>query len=163
MKVLKTYLINLSSFGIVLFCLGFGLICVQGCEGDNQETIVYTNEGGNANVGGNTTASTVSNSSTTNNYNITGTWTGTSGTAKHKTIVTIKDNNGKISGKLVWSWGGVRTFSGTRSGNKVVWKNSPDDVGVVDTWTMTISSDGKKLNGNASKTDGGGYRITLSR
>lgn len=95
--------------------------------------------------------------------NLSGTWKGTSGSGGSDTVVTLHDNNGALSGSLRWSWGGVRKFSGSRSGNSVQWTTQPDSAGVSDRWTMTLSSDRKRLTGHASKTDGGGYSISLSR
>ncbi len=95
--------------------------------------------------------------------NISGTWTGTSGSGHFRTVVNINDNGGAISGSLRWSWGGVRRFSGQRNGNSVHWVNQADSEGVVDTWDMTLSSDGKHLTGHANKSNGGGYSISLSR
>lgn len=95
--------------------------------------------------------------------NISGTWTGTSGSGHHGTVVNINDNGGAISGSLRWSWGGVRKFSGWRNENSVHWVNQADSEGVTDTWDMTLSSDGKHLTGHASKSNGGGYSISLSR
>ena len=42
---------------------------------------------------------------------------GISGSGKSQTVVTLNDNDGALSGSLRWSWGGVRKFSGVRSGN----------------------------------------------
>lgn len=95
--------------------------------------------------------------------NISGSWAGKSGSGSFHTTVSISDNGGAISGTLKWSWGGVRKFSGTRTGNSVVWTNQADQKGVRDTWYMTLSPDGNRLTGHASKSDGGGYSISLSR
>lgn len=94
---------------------------------------------------------------------LSGTWRGTSGSGHYSTVVTLSDNNGALSGSLKWSWGGVRRFSGTRSGNSVQWTTEHDREGVSDHWVMTLSSDRKRLTGHANKTDGGGYSISLSR
>ena len=95
--------------------------------------------------------------------NLTGTWRGISGSGRSDTVVNLTDNNGALSGSLKWSWGGVRRFSGTRSGNSVQWTTQRDQQGVSDHWNMTLSSDRRSLTGHANKTDGGGYSISLSR
>lgn len=95
--------------------------------------------------------------------NISGVWTGISGSGSYSTTVSISEKNGSVSGSLKWSWGGKRKFSGSRVGNSVVWTNQADQDGVRDTWNMTLSSNGRKLTGRATKSDGGSYSISLSR
>ena len=95
--------------------------------------------------------------------NLSGTWRGTSGSSGSDTVVTLRDDNGVLSGSLKWSWGGKRSFTGSRSGNSVQWTTQRDKDGVSDHWNMTLSSDRKHLTGHANKTDGGGYSISLSR
>ena len=124
-------------------------VCILGCE--DHDTI------------GEKIVDKVSGDDKSTSKNISGTWTGTSGSGHYRTVVNINDNGGAISGSLRWSWGGVRSFSGTRKGNSVHWVNQRDSDGVVDTWDMTLSSDGNQLTGHASKSDGGGYSISLSR
>lgn len=94
---------------------------------------------------------------------ISGTWTGRSGSGSYQTTVSVSDNGGAVSGSLRWSWGGKRSFSGSHSGDSVVWTTQADRFGVRDTWRMTLSSDGRRLEGHASKSDGGGYAISLTR
>lgn len=131
---------------VLVFCAaGF---CLPGCEGHETvgEKIVDAVKGNDK-----------------QSDNLSGTWTGTSGSGHYQTTVSVVDNNGVLSGSLQWSWGGVRKFSGTRSGSAVVWTTKPDSEGVRDTWSMTLSSDRKRLTGHASKSDGGGYAVSLSR
>ncbi len=94
--------------------------------------------------------------STASSANISGRWTGTSGSGHYSTVVDVHDNGGSISGSLRWSWGGVRSFSGSRNGNSVRWTTQRDSKGVSDAWNMTLSPDGRHLTGHANKTDGGG-------
>ena len=124
-------------------------ICLVGCEGDDT-------------VGGKIVDS-VSGDNDKASENLSGTWTGTSGSGSSQTTVTISDSNGALSGTLSWSWGGVRKFTGSRAGNSVVWTTQPDSEGVQDTWNMTLSGDRRRLSGHATKTNGGGYAISLSR
>ena len=142
--------IRTTSFGslvaMLLFCAAG--VCLLGCEGHETvgEKIVDSVKGDDK----------ASNS-------LSGTWTGISGSGQYQTTVSVSDNGGSLGGSLRWSWGGVRTFSGTRSGSSVVWTTQPDQEGVRDTWSMTLSSDRKRLVGRATKSDGGGYAISLSR
>ena len=92
--------------------------------------------------------------------NLTGTWTGISGSGRSDTSVTVRDVDGALSGSLKWSWGVQRNFTGTRSGNTVRWVLECQER---DDWVMTLSSDRKSLTGNAKKNDGGGNAISLSR
>lgn len=134
------------SAAICLCAMG---ICLVGCEKDHT-------------LGGKI-ADSVSGDNDKASENLSGTWTGTSGSGGSQTTVTISDSNGALSGSLRWSWGGVRSFSGTRAGNSVVWTTQPDSEGVQDTWNMTLSGDRRRLTGHATKTNGGGYAISLSR
>lgn len=104
-----------------------------------------------------------SHGSTVSSASISGRWTGTSGSGHYSTVVDVHDNGGDISGSLRWSWGGVRSFSGSRNGNFIHWTTQRDSKGVSDAWNMTLSPDGRHLTGHANKTDGGGYDISLSR
>ncbi len=131
-----------------LLCLCAAGICLLGCESDDT-------------VGGKIVEAVKGDDK--ESANLSGTWTGISGSGHYQTSVSISDNRGSLSGSLRWSWGGVRKFSGTRSGSNVTWTNQPDEDGVVDTWSMKLSSDGNKLTGHASKSNGGSYSISLSR
>ncbi len=124
-------------------------VCVAGCE--EHDTIAGK------------IADAVSGDDKPASKNISGHWTGRSGSGRYSTVVDIVDDKGKVSGVLRWSWGGVRKFSGTRSGNSVQWTNERDSDGVQDVWSMTLSSDGNQLTGHATKSNGGGYSISLSR
>ena len=132
-----------------VFCLCAVCFCLVGCEKDDT-------------VGGQIVDS-VTGDNNKASENLTGTWTGISGSNKSQTTVTVSDSNGAISGTLRWSWGGVRSFSGSRAGNSVVWTTLPDNKGAQDTWQMTLSGDRRQLTGYATKSDGGGYSISLSR
>ncbi len=134
---------------LAAFCLFASGFCFVGCE--DHDTV------------GGKIVDAVSNDDDSAAKNLSGTWTGVSGSSHSQTVVTLNDNNGSLSGSLTWSWGGVRSFSGSRFGNAVEWTTQPDSQGVRDTWRMTLSSNGKKLTGSASKSDGGGYSISLSR
>ncbi len=137
----------LPSFAAAL-CLCAAGACLVGCESDDT-------------VGGKIVDAVKDDDKKSGN--LSGTWTGVSGSGNYPTTVTISDNHGSLSGSLRWSWGGTRKFSGTRSGSNVTWTNQADEEGVRDTWVMKLSSDGKKLTGRATKTTGGGYSISLSR
>ena len=139
-------LLSTLSTAICLCAIGIGLV---GCEGDDT-------------VGGKIVDS-VSGDKDKASENLSGTWTGISGSASSQTTVTLSDFNGALSGTLRWSWGGVRQFTGSRAGNSVVWTTQPDSEGVQDTWNMTLSGDRRRLTGHATKTNGGGYAISLSR
>lgn len=134
---------------LAVFCLFATGFCFVGCE--DHDTV------------GGKIVDAVSKDDDSAAKNLSGTWTGVSGSGHSQTVVTLNDNNGSLSGSLTWSWGGVRSFSGFRSGNAVEWTTQPDSQGVRDTWRMTLSSNGKQLTGSASKSDGGGYSISLSR
>lgn len=129
--------------------LGFACLFLQGCESDDTVAGKIVDE--------------VSSKDDKASKNLSGTWTGVSGSSHSDTVVTLKDSNGTLSGSIQWSWGGVRSFSGSRSGNSVQWTTQRDHEGVSDHWVMTLSSDGRRLTGKANKTDGGGYSISLSR
>ncbi len=145
---MKTSSLLLSTLSTIscLCAIGVGLV---GCEGDDT-------------VGGKIVDS-VSDDNNKASENLSGTWTGTSGSGGSQTTVSVSDSNGALSGSLRWTWGGVRKFSGTRAGNSVVWTTQPDSQGVQDTWQMTLSGDRRRLTGHATKSNGGGYAISLSR
>lgn len=134
---------------LAMICLAVVLGCM-GCEEDNT-------------IGGKLVDEIKGDDSGKASANISGTWRGISGTGQGDTVVTVRDVDGALSGSLKWWWGGVRSFSGTRSGNSVQWTTQRDSQGVSDHWVMTLSSSGKQLTGHADKTDGGGYSISLSR
>ncbi len=94
------------------------------------------------------------------NGDLTGTWKGISGTEQGETTVTVREVDGALSGSLRWWWGGTRNFTGTREGNSVRWVLDCEER---DDWRLTLSSDRKRLTGHASKNDGGGYAVSLSR
>lgn len=73
--------------------------------------------------------------------NLSGTWTGISGTGQGSTTVTVRDANGALGGSLSWWWGGRRNFTGTRNGNSVRWVL---DCPERDDWQLTLSGDGKR-------------------
>ena len=132
---------------IAAICLaGF---CLTGCESDDTVAGKIADE--------------VSDKDDKASSDLSGVWTGVSGSSHSDTVVSVKDSAGSLSGTISWSWGGTRKFSGSRSGNSVVWTTQKDRESVSDTWRMTLSSDRKRLTGSASKTDGGGYSISLSR
>ena len=143
------HIANCLSASLAVVCLFASTLCFVGCE--DHDTV------------GGKIVDAVSKDDDSSAKNLSGTWTGVSGSSHSQTVVTLADNNGSLSGSLTWSWGGVRSFSGFRSGNSVEWTTQPDSQGVRDTWRMTLSSNGKKLTGSASKSDGGGYSISLSR
>lgn len=132
---------------IAAICLA-GL-CITGCESDDTVAGKIADE--------------VSDSDNKASSSLSGVWTGVSGSSHSDTVVSVTERSGSLSGTISWSWGGTRKFSGSRSGNSVVWTTQKDREGVSDTWRMTLSSDRKRLTGSASKTDGGGYSISLSR
>ena len=140
-------LLSTLSTALCLCAIGIGLV---GCESDDT-------------VGGKIVDSVSDNHDKGASENLSGTWTGISGSGRSQTTVTVTDSNGALSGTLRWSWGGVRSFSGSRAGNSVVWTTQPDREGVQDTWNMTLSGDRRQLTGYATKTNGGGYSISLSR
>ena len=139
-------LLSTLSTALCLCAIGIGLV---GCEKDHT-------------VGGKIVDS-VSGDNDKASENLSGTWTGISGSASSQTTVTLSDSTGALSGTLRWSWGGVRKFTGSRAGNSVVWTTQPDSEGVQDTWNMTLSGERRRLTGHATKTNGGGYAISLSR
>ncbi|MBR4613656.1 MAG: hypothetical protein IKO40_13180 [Kiritimatiellae bacterium] len=146
MKKVISYSISTA---LSFFCLGSACLFLQGCESDDTVAGKIVDE--------------VADKDDKTSGNLSGTWTGISGSSHSDTVVTLNDNKGTLSGSIQWSWGGVRKFSGTRSGNSVEWTTQRDKDGITDHWVMTLSSGGKRLTGRATKTDGSSYSISLSR
>jgi hypothetical protein len=125
--------------------LAAGMLATAGCGSDDT-------------IGGELVDAVKGDDSKKASENLTGTWTGISGTGQGDTVVTMRDVDGMLSGTVKWWWGGKRDLVGTRDGNSVRCVLNQDDD-----WRLTLSSDRKKLTGYATKNDGGGYAVSLSR
>ena len=91
---------------------------------------------------------------------VSGTWKGRAGTGQGPTTLRLTQNGSSLSGSWTWGAKDTRSCSGYRDGSTVHLKDKRSDG---DSWTMTISADGSRMNGSAKKYGGGGYALSFSR
>jgi hypothetical protein len=144
----KEYTVKSTTFafralGLILVS-AFGVVLLASCEHDKDGNQVVTS-----------LTPTAASPSGSSSKPTTGNWTGTSGSERQKSTLTLNESEGAVSGTLKWPHQ-TQSVTGTHSGALV-----RVQISCGDTWRLSYS--GTKLTGTGYQENGDTYGINFKR